>query len=118
MKNNRTCILCGKQYSYCGNCADDAHKERWYNIYHDNNCRVIFNTVADYCAGEISKEKAIAVLANCDLTDKEHFNKNVLKTLNELYAVTGQETISDLTSDKVTSNNETVKKNQSHYKKK
>lgn len=87
MKNNRKCILCGKEYKYCGNCAEDSRLEPWHTIYDNNNCRVIFNTATDYCAGILSKEEAISIFDSCDLSNKESFNASVLKVLNELYPV-------------------------------
>ena len=100
MRKNRTCILCGKTYSYCGTCASDMNKERWHNIYHDNNCRTIFNTVADYVAGILSKEKAIETLNDCDLSQKESFKSSVLQVLNELYPVTNVTSEQQITVDK------------------
>lgn len=87
MKNNRKCILCGTEYKYCGNCAEDSRLEPWHNIYDNNNCRTIFNTATDYCAGLLSEDEARSIFDSCDLSNKESFNASVLKVLNELYPV-------------------------------
>lgn len=87
MKNNRKCILCGTEYKYCGNCAEDSRLEPWHTIYHDNNCRTIFNTATDYRAGLLTKEEAINIFDTCDLSNKENFKSSILQLLNELYPV-------------------------------
>ena len=69
MKNNRKCVLCGKEYSYCGSgCRGDASKPTWMKLYHSENCRNIFNTLNDFNFKLITKAEAKERLSVCDLT--------------------------------------------------
>lgn len=109
MKNNRTCILCGTEYKYCGNCAEDSRLEPWHNIYDNNNCRTIFNTATDYCAGLLSKDEAISIFDSCDLSNKDSFNSSVLKVLNELYSVVTENETNSIVTVAVEENEESEK---------
>lgn len=77
-KNNRTCIVCGKQYSYCPNC-DGIEKPLWLSIYHSDNCREIFQVINQHQFQHISDEDAIAKLKKLDLSvlDDEFANENI-----------------------------------------
>ena len=83
-RNNKTCIVCGKSYKYCGGCAEYAHLEPWHSIYCSNNCKDIFNAVSMY--NKVSNEETKEKLNKCDLSNKDNFHKNILKTINELYS--------------------------------
>ena len=86
-RNNKTCIVCGKSYKYCGGCAEYAHLEPWHSIYCSDNCKEIFNAVSMY--DKVSKEETKEKLNKCDLSNKDNFHKNILKTINELYSLAG-----------------------------
>ena len=86
--NNRTCIVCGKSYKYCSNCAEYSNLEIWHNIFHDANCKEIYNAVSMY--GKVSKEETKARLDKCNLSNKSNFHKNIVKVIDEIYAVQEQ----------------------------
>ena len=46
-KNNRNCIICGQNYSYCPTCGKDAGKPTWYFIFDGQNCHDIY----EVCTG-------------------------------------------------------------------
>lgn len=75
IKDNKTCILCGKRYSYCSNCAEFDHLPRWMEIYCSENCKKIFNALSSHNMGHITKEEARELLEKCDLSYKENFNR-------------------------------------------
>ena len=83
-KNNRTCIVCGKVYTYCNHCAEDSLLPVWYAIYHNENCRNLFNIAAEYLSGETTKEEAKEKFDACDLTYKENLNHHIIKAINEV----------------------------------
>lgn len=84
MTNNRICIVCSKQYRYCSNCAEFAHLEQWHNIFHDDNCREIYNAVSSYIGNEKTKEETKERLNKCDLSNREHFKNNINKVIDEI----------------------------------
>lgn len=88
--NNRTCICCRTQYRYCSSCEEFAHLEPWYAIFHDSNCKEIYNATSMY--GQVPVEETKARLDKCDLSNKETFHPAILKVINEVY--TNNETIS------------------------
>lgn len=86
MRNNKTCILCGKVYTFCNRCEEFDHLPRWMAIYCSENCKKIFVTATNYKAGEITKEQARERLAKCDLSDKAKFHQSVIDILDEILA--------------------------------
>ena len=91
-KNNRKCICCGKEYFYCsGSCQDNTRKESWYAIFHDQNCHDIYDAVANILPIQ-GKEAAKEALDKCDLSNKENFNHNIKRLINEVYDIVEEET--------------------------
>lgn len=84
LRNNKTCILCGKVYTFCNRCEEFDHLPRWMAIYCSNNCREIFMTATNYKAGEITKEQAIKRLSKCDLSDKEQYHQSIIDILDDI----------------------------------
>ena len=86
-KNNRKCIVCGQEYYYCShNCIDSINKPSWYAIFHDENCHDIYNAVANILPQE-GKKAAKEALDKCDLSNKENFHPNIIKSINEIYNI-------------------------------
>lgn len=91
-KNNRKCICCGKEYFYCsGSCQDNTRKESWYAIFHDENCHDIYDAVANILPTQ-GKDAAKEALDKCDLSNKEKFNHNIKRLINEVYDIVEEET--------------------------
>lgn len=86
-KNNRKCIVCGQEYYYCShNCIDSIDKPSWYAIFHDENCHDIYGAVANILPQE-GKKAAKEALDKCDLSNKENFHPNIIKSINEIYDI-------------------------------
>lgn len=83
-KNNKKCIVCGEVYTYCDNCAEFINQPAWKNIYHDANCKEIFNVVSDYLAGILPCAEAKIRLAKCDISNSEHFHPSIAKAIEEI----------------------------------
>ena len=85
-KNNRRCIICGKEYSYCPVCGQDAKKPSWYTIFCGDNCNEIYEAVTTYRDGGCSIEAARDVLNGLDLSavDGEGFNATTKGQINEI----------------------------------
>lgn len=84
-KLNRTCIACGKKYSYCNHCSQDRDKEPWHSIYCGNNCRKVFMATTDYLAKEITKEQAKEIFDSCDLSNRYAFKGRINEVIDEIY---------------------------------
>lgn len=83
-KDNKTCILCGKKYSFCNRCEEYDHLPRWMAIYCSDNCRVIFNEISAYNMKLRSKKDAAKNISECDLSRKDEFNAQCQKYINEI----------------------------------
>lgn len=83
--NNRTCIVCKIAYKYCNNCPEFSNLDPWHAIFHDSNCRSIFNTAFDFDNGKISKDEAFARFNQCDLSNKENFSDSIKKSINKAF---------------------------------
>ena len=72
MANLTKCIVCGKKYNYCPNCAN-THGWRFYTDTHEHY--QIYMTLNQYVANQISKDEAISnferigINADTDLSD-------------------------------------------------
>ena len=84
-KNNKTCICCQTKYTFCPNCSDFDHLPRWMTIFHDANCREIFNTLMYYNSNDITEEEAKTILDKCDLSKKETFAKKIKEDIDKIY---------------------------------
>ena len=94
-KNNRKCIVCGREYYYCShNCMDSINKPSWYTIFHDENCHDIYGAVANILPQE-GKEAAKEALDKCDLSNKENFHPNIIKSINEIYDIVDEPVVQD-----------------------
>lgn len=83
--NNRKCICCSTEYRYCNSCREDRTKPAWYTIYHNENCKNLFNTASDYLAGSITKEEAKHKFDACDLSYKHKLNKKIVEVINAVH---------------------------------
>ena len=88
-ENNKTCICCGKKYTYCPSCSEFDKYPKWMNIYHDENCREIFMVTSDFIAGDIVKDEAKARLDKCDLSKMSTFHATIQKAINDIYGSDG-----------------------------
>lgn len=68
---DKHCIVCGAHYEYCGNCDKFKNMPRWMESFHDNNCRVIFNTIMEYRTGIKTPAECAEILKNCDLSYRD-----------------------------------------------
>lgn len=85
-KNNRTCCICRKIYSYCPVCnSEDYNKPTWYFIFHDENCKKIYEVCTDYRDKKISPKEAFDKLSKLDLSDLDNFEKVTKKQIEEIF---------------------------------
>lgn len=83
-KLNRVCFTCGTKHSYCPNCYDDRHLETWHIMFHDENCKIIFNIINQHFHKYMTTEQAIIQLEQCDLTNIESFNEDIKKDIKDI----------------------------------
>ena len=70
----RKCIICGKEYEWCGNCSDTINKnETWRNLYCSENCRNIYNILTMHSLKHTNDQQAGDQLKNVDLSKLESF---------------------------------------------
>ena len=94
-KNNRKCIICGKEYSYCPVCGQDMKKPSWYTIFCGDNCNEIYNIVTTYRDGGCTLDAARDMLNGMDLSvvDDEAFNATTRKQIKEILGEAVAETV-------------------------
>lgn len=84
VRDNKTCILCGKKYSYCSGCAEFDHLPRWMACYCSENCKDIFYTLSSYNMKHKTKKKAKELLEKCDLTNTGTYSEFNQSCINEI----------------------------------
>ena len=83
MRDERTCQVCGTHYSYCPSCKRYNHLPRWMFMFHDENCKKIWEVVNDYRAGSKTADKAKRELEKLDLS---HIVPAYQEFIKEIYA--------------------------------
>lgn len=83
-QNNKTCITCGKKYTYCNRCDDYATLPKWKTIWCSERCKEIFNTASYFLSGSIDAEEAKKRLSGFNLNKNEEFSFGVQKALDKL----------------------------------
>lgn len=101
VKDNKTCILCGKKYSYCSGCSEFDHLPRWMGCYCSENCKDVFNILSGYNMKHKTKEEAKALLEKCDLTKTDTYNEFNRNCINSI--------ITDEISFDINDSDETIK---------
>lgn len=83
-KDNKTCVCCGKKYTYCNRCEEYANEPVWKAIFHNDNCRKVFTLISDYLGKAATKEKTVEGLKECDLSVEftPSINKAVKDVMN------------------------------------
>lgn len=86
MNNNRECIVCGEKYFYCFNQTCYENQPGYMAIFHDENCRDIFNTLNMKYFEHITEKAAIKALKKCDLTvlDSESANPKIKQLVDDM----------------------------------
>ena len=88
-KNNRTCIICGKQYRYCSHgCNADLNKPAWMASFDTNNCRQICNLFTGNTIGKhISDEEAASKIKQLDTSNVENFSPKIKSWVKRMVAM-------------------------------
>ena len=85
-QNNRTCIICGKKYSYCNNCQSDANKPTWYFIFDSQNCHDIYEVCTQYRDKEITVAQAYEKISKLDISNIKNFADATRIQIEEILA--------------------------------
>lgn len=83
---NRICKTCGKEYFFCSHCEKSLNSPQWMLMWHDENCKSVYEIASDYAQGRISKKDAKERLAKCDLKVLYTFNENIRNILEDIMA--------------------------------
>ena len=68
MSNNKTCKVCGEKYHYCFNQVCSEKQPSYMALFHDENCKTIFETLNKLYFAQITEKKAVRTLKRCDLS--------------------------------------------------
>lgn len=83
-KLNRVCFTCGQKYSYCTDCYEDRHLETWHIMFHDENCKKIFNIINKHFYKYITTEEAIKLLKACNLSNLSDLNDDIQRDIKNI----------------------------------
>ena len=73
----RTCVLCGKTYSFCPVCnPEDRLKPTWYFCWCSDNCHEIDEVTSAFEDGRMTDSEAKVKLEKLDLSRKEYFGES------------------------------------------
>lgn len=83
---NRTCKTCGKEYFYCSHCNKSLNSPQWMLMWHEQNCKNVFEIVSDYAQGRIQKNEAKKQLEYCNLKNFYTYNEKIRNLIEEIQA--------------------------------
>lgn len=109
MKTNRICCICGRGYSYCPTCGEDAGKPTWYFIFDGENCHDIYEVCTQYRDKKIDVKKAYELISKLDLSNIEDFVEVTKNQIKEIIRLNEEATNVKESVEKAEVKNETVK---------
>lgn len=86
-KFDKTCVLCGAKYEYCGNCSRFDGMPRWLETVHSLNCKQIIDAVMNYRGGAKTPAECKKDLEACDLSYRNKFSDGVNGFITAILAV-------------------------------
>lgn len=81
---NRICKTCGKEYFFCAHCEKSLNSPQWMLLWHDDNCKRVFEIVSDYAQGRLPKMVAKAELNKCNLRVLYTFKENIRNIIEDI----------------------------------
>ena len=87
MQTNRVCKTCGKKYFYCSNCDKKNNSPEWMLMWHDENCKNIWEIVSSYLQRQITIQEANAKLQKCNLKAVFSYPEKIRNIIEEILAV-------------------------------
>lgn len=106
MAFTRECTLCGAKYEYCPHCSDFDKEPKWKTLFHDENCKKIFDTLQRHFLKELTDEEAIKILKTCDLSVTQNATETVKKDLANILSKEEKNTRAAYVGKRKKSNNE------------
>lgn len=87
-KDERKCFCCEKIYHYCGHgCKDDNPNEPWRFLFHDENCKKVYELWQAYRGKEITedslREKLNSMNIKAILASNSMISQDFKKILDE-----------------------------------
>ncbi len=99
-KGMRKCVVCGQEYEFCPTCAESADEPTWRLMFHDLNCREIYNISTAYLAKQMTKEEAIEAYKKTDLSIRDNILPDFLQqALDECIPTKKEETVKEVKED-------------------
>lgn len=84
MSKERKCIVCSRDYLFCGHCTRAPKSQMWRNSYCCEDCREIFRTCSEYEAGNINVEDAYKKLIQHNVERKD-IQMSVKNSIDEIF---------------------------------
>lgn len=90
-KELRTCVLCGKAYSFCPVCnPEDRLKPMWYFCWCSDNCHEIDEVTSAFEDGRMTDIEAKEKLNKLDLSRKEYFGESYKNSIASIMKAKAQ----------------------------
>ena len=90
-KNNKTCLICGKQYTYCNTCGEYRHLPIFMVTFCGQNCLDIYNILSGYEGGEIDKNTAKNELESLDTSRHMYYSGSFKKSFNKIMDIVDED---------------------------
>lgn len=111
----RICCVCGTQYKYCPKCNEDKDKPHWMFVYHEENCKNIYDVMTKYEWGQINANEAATELEKLDLSKLDSFGESYRNTLNKIMSNVSKTIVEEAIMEEAISE-EVIKKTEGNEK--
>lgn len=85
MAYERKCTVCGKIYEYCPRCSKYNHMEKWHIEYCSEQCRTTSSIINRYAFKHITKDEAMQLLKENNITRNSTLLSNKKEYVNEIF---------------------------------
>lgn len=90
-KNNKTCLICSKQYTYCNTCGEYRHLPIFMVTFCGQNCLDIYNILSGYEGGEIDKNTAKNELESLDTSRHMYYSGSFKNSFNKIMDIVDED---------------------------
>ena len=118
MAHKRKCMICGKEYEYCGQgCADYNADEPWRYLFHNEQCRDIYDVWQSYRGKQMQKSEAANILGAIDLKEVLNSGSVVVNDIKEILDIKEEKKI-NVEKKEVETKSEDIPQKKNDFKKK
>lgn len=85
MSKKKTCCVCHTEYEHCNSCPKTLTEPSWKASFCSENCRDIYNALARFNMGKLSREEARDIIDECNIAMIDNYTEKTIELIGRLY---------------------------------